>query len=135
MDSKFSPKIRDVLTYSREEAIRMGNDYIGLEHIFLGILRDGEGVAIDILNNLSVDFYDLKKTIELEIKEDQALESGASIQLLKAAEKSLKLVYLEARSMGSNTINTGHLLLALLKDDKALITKILGDFIICSPSI
>jgi ATP-dependent Clp protease ATP-binding subunit ClpC len=135
MDSKFSPKIRDVLTYSREEAIRMGNDYIGLEHIFLGILRDGEGVAIDILNNLSVDFYDLKKTIELEIKEDQALEAGASIQLLKAAEKSLKLVYLEARSMGSNTINTGHLLLALLKDEKALITRILGDFNINYPII
>jgi len=128
MDSKFSPKIRDVLSYSREEAIRMGNDYIGLEHIFLGILRDGEGVAIDILNTLSIDFYDLKKTIELEIKEDQALESGASIQLLKAAEKSLKLVYLEARSMGSSTINTGHLLLSLLKDEKALITRILGDF-------
>jgi ATP-dependent Clp protease ATP-binding subunit ClpC len=135
MDSKFSPKIRDVLSYSREEAIRMGNDYIGLEHIFLGILRDGEGVAIDILNNLSIDFYDLKKTIELEIKEDQALESGASIQLLKAAEKSLKLVYLEARSMGSNTINTGHLLLALLKDEKALIAKILNDFNISYPII
>jgi len=135
MDSKFSPKIRDVLSYSREEAIRMGNDYIGLEHIFLGILRDGEGVAIDILNNLSIDFYDLKKTIELEIKEDQALESGASIQLLKAAEKSLKLVYLEARSMGSNTINTGHLLLALLKDEKALITKILSDFNISYPIV
>jgi ATP-dependent Clp protease ATP-binding subunit ClpC len=135
MDSKFSPKIRDVLTYSREEAIRMGNDYIGLEHIFLGILRDGEGVAIDILNKLSIDFYDLKKTIEMEIKEDQALESGASIQLLNAAEKSLKLVYLEARSMGSNTINTGHLLLALLKDDKALITRILGDFNISYPVI
>jgi len=128
MDSKFSPKIRDVLSYSREEAIRMGNDYIGLEHIFLGILRDGEGVAIDLLTNLNIDFYDLKKTIELEIKEDQALEAGASVQLLKAAEKSLKLVYLEARSMGCSTINTGHLLLALLKDDKALISKILSDF-------
>ena len=128
MDSKFSPKIRDVLSYSREEAIRMGNDYIGLEHIFLGILRDGEGVAIDILNDLGVDFLDLKRTIELEIKEDHALETNASVQLLKAAEKSLKLVYLEARSMGSTTINTGHLLLAILKDDKALISKLLNNF-------
>ena len=61
MDSKFSPKLRDVLSYSREEAIRMGNDFIGPEHIFLGILRDGEGVAIEILHGLGVDFYELKK--------------------------------------------------------------------------
>jgi ATP-dependent Clp protease ATP-binding subunit ClpC len=135
MDSKFSPKIRDVLSYSREEAIRMGNDFIGTEHIFLGILRDGEGVAIDILHSLGTDFYDLKKTIETEIKEDQVLDASASIQLLKAAEKSLKLVYLEARSMGSPTINTGHLLLALLKDDKTLISKILSDHNINYPVI
>ena len=68
MDSKFSPKIRDVLSYSREEAIRMGNDFIGTEHIFLGILRDGEGVAMDILSNLGIDINELKKTIETEIK-------------------------------------------------------------------
>jgi ATP-dependent Clp protease ATP-binding subunit ClpC len=135
MDSKFSPKIRDVLSYSREEAIRMGNDFIGTEHIFLGILRDGEGVAIDILHNLGIDFYDLKKSIEMEIKEDQILEASASIQLLKTAEKSLKLVYLEARSMGSPTINTGHLLLALLKDEKTLISRILNDHNISYPII
>jgi ATP-dependent Clp protease ATP-binding subunit ClpC len=127
MDSKFSPKIKDVLSYSREEAIRMGNDFIGNEHIFLGILRDGEGVAIEILHNLGIDFHELKKSIEAEIKEDQILDSNASIQLLKTAEKTLKLVYLEARSLGSSTINTGHLLLALLKDEKALITRILND--------
>jgi len=128
MDSKFSPKIKDVLTYSREEAIRMGNDYIGLEHIFLGILRDGDCVAIDILNKLNVDLYDLKRTVEIEIKEERSLDTTASIQLLKAAEKSLKVVYLEARSMGSASINTGHLLLAIIKDDKSLIAKILNDF-------
>ncbi|MGF7139250.1 ATP-dependent Clp protease ATP-binding subunit [Roseimarinus sediminis] len=128
MDSKFSPKIKDVLSYSREEAIRMGNDYIGLEHILLGILRDGEGVAIDLLNTMGVDLFDLKKEIEKEIKEDKALEPGASIQLLKAAEKSLKLVYLEARSMGGSTINTGHLLLTLLKDESSLIASVLNDF-------
>ena len=128
MDSKFSPKIKDVLTYSREEAIRMGNDYIGLEHIFLGILRDGEGVAIDIMTQIGVDLNDLKRAVENEIKADKILDVNASVQLLGAAEKSLKLVYLEARSMGSSTINTGHLLLALLKDDKSLISKILSDF-------
>jgi ATP-dependent Clp protease ATP-binding subunit ClpC len=128
MDSKFSPKIKDVLSYSREEAIRMGNDYIGLEHIFLGILRDGEGVAIDIMTQIGVDLNDLKRAVENEIKADNILDANASVQLLGAAEKSLKLVYLEARSLGSSTINTGHLLLALLKDDKSLISKILNDF-------
>jgi len=127
MDSKFSPKLRDVLSYSREEAIRMGNDFIGPEHIFLGILRDGEGVAIEILHGLGVDFYELKKSIEAEIKEDQILDSGASIQLLKTTEKTLKLVYLEARSMGNAAVNTGHLLLALLKDEKTFLSKILTD--------
>lgn len=127
MDSKFSPKIKDVLSYSREEAIRLGNDYIGLEHIFLGILRDGEGVAIDLLNNMGIDLFDLKKDVEKEIKENKALEPTASIQLLKEAEKSLKIVYLEARSMGGPTINTGHLLLAILKDEKSLISRILRE--------
>ncbi len=128
MDSKFSPKIKDVLLYSREEAIRMGNDYIGLEHIFLGILRDGDGVAIEILNNLVADLENIKQAIELEIKADQILDSNVNIQLLKEADKSLKIVYLEARSMGSSTINTGHLLLALLKNDNSLISKILNDY-------
>lgn len=128
MDSKFTPKIKDVLSYSREEAIRMGNDYIGLEHIFLGILRDGKGVAIDILNNLGIDLNAIKSEIEIELKEDKALEPTAAIQLLQAAEKSLKLVYLEARSMGVNAMNTGHLLLALLKNESALIANILKEF-------
>ncbi|MDA3927869.1 MAG: ATP-dependent Clp protease ATP-binding subunit [Prolixibacteraceae bacterium] len=127
MDSKFSPKIKDVLTYSREEAIRMGNDYIGLEHIFLGILRDGEGVAIDLLNNMAIDLYALKKEIENEIKEEVALDNNSSIQLLKEAEKSLKIVYLEARSLGGGTMNTGHLLLAVLKDGNSLISRILQE--------
>jgi ATP-dependent Clp protease ATP-binding subunit ClpC len=128
MESKFSPKIKDVLLYSREEAIRMGNDYIGLEHIFLGILRDGDGVAIEILNDLEADLENIKRAVEVEIKADQILDSNINIQLLKEADKSLKLVYLEARSMGSSTINTGHLLLALLKNENSLISKILNDY-------
>jgi ATP-dependent Clp protease ATP-binding subunit ClpC len=128
MDSKFSSKIKDVLSYSREEAIRMGNDYIGLEHIFLGILRDGKGVATDLLKQMGVDLNELKRTIENEIKNDQPLSPTASVQLLKVTEKSLKLVYLEARSMGNNTINTGHLLLAILKDEKSFIARVLNDF-------
>jgi len=69
MDSQFSPRIKDVLSYSREEAIRLGNESIGLEHIFLGILRDGEGVAIEILTNLSVNLSEIKQSIEEKLSQ------------------------------------------------------------------
>ena len=131
MDSKFSPRIKDVLSYSREEAVRLGNDYIGTEHIFLGILRDEECIAVDILNLLNVDLMQLKAEIEDEIRTDNPLykpiDQQDSIQLLKTTEKVLKLVYLEARSFKSEIINTGHLLLAILKDPDSLVSKIMAD--------
>ncbi len=128
MDSQFSPRIKDVLTYSREEAIRLGNEQIGLEHIFLGILRDGEGIAIDILMHLGVNLSEIKETIENSLRTDREIDPQASIQLLKSAEKVLKLVYLEARALGSPTINTGHLLLAILKDKDSHISSLLNGF-------
>ncbi len=128
MDSQFSPRIKDVLTYSREEAIRLGNDQIGLEHIFLGILRDGEGIAIDMLSNLGVNLSEVKEAIENMLRTDKEIDSQASIQLLKSAEKALKLVYLEARALNSPTISTGHLLLAILKDKDSRIAHLLNDF-------
>jgi len=128
MDSQFSPRIKDVLSYSREEAIRLGNESIGLEHIFLGILRDGEGVAIEILTNLSVNLSEIKQSIEDKLRTGKDIDSQASVQLLKSAEKALKLVYLEARAFNSPTINTGHLLLALIKDKDSLISNILSEY-------
>lgn len=128
MDSQFSPRIKDVLSYSREEAIRLGNESIGLEHIFLGILRDGEGVAIEILTNLSVNLSEIKQSIEEKLRTGKDVDSQASVQLLKSAEKALKLVYLEARAFNSPTINTGHLLLALIKDKESLISNILSEY-------
>jgi ATP-dependent Clp protease ATP-binding subunit ClpC len=128
MDSQFSPRIKDVLSYSREEAIRLGNESIGLEHIFLGILRDGEGVAIEILTNLSVNLSEIKQSIEEKLRTGKDIDSQASVQLLKSAEKALKLVYLEARAFNSPTINTGHLLLALIKDKDSLISNILSEY-------
>ncbi|MDX9882602.1 MAG: ATP-dependent Clp protease ATP-binding subunit [Prolixibacteraceae bacterium] len=128
MDSQFSPRIKDVLSYSREEAIRLGNEYIGLEHIFLGILRDGEGIAIDILTNLGVSLAEVKLAVENKLRKDKEIDPQASIQLLKSAEKALKIVYLEARSMNSPTINTGHLLLAILKEKESEIAGILSEF-------
>jgi ATP-dependent Clp protease ATP-binding subunit ClpC len=128
MDSQFSPRIKDVLSYSREEAIRLGNESIGLEHIFLGILRDGEGVAIEILTNLGINLPDIKHSIEEKLRTGKDVDSQASVQLLKSAEKALKLVYLEARAFNSPTINTGHLLLALIKDKESMISNILSEY-------
>ncbi len=128
MDSQFSPRIKDVLSYSREEAIRLGNESIGLEHIFLGILRDGEGIAIEILTNLGINLSDIKQSIEEKLRTGKDVDSQASVQLLKSAEKALKLVYLEARAFNSPTINTGHLLLALIKDKESLISNILSEY-------
>ncbi|PTN09321.1 ATP-dependent Clp protease ATP-binding subunit [Mangrovibacterium marinum] len=128
MDSQFSPRIKDVLSYSREEAIRLGNEQIGLEHIFLGILRDGEGVAIDILTTLGVNLSEIKIAVESELRTDKEIDPQASVQLLKSAEKALKLVYLEARALNSQTINTGHLLLAILKDKDSQISMILSEY-------
>jgi len=129
MDSKFSKRIKDVLSFSREEAIRLGNDYIGTEHIFLGILREGEGIAIDTLVNLGVNLPEVKRTLESRIKPSTPDYDSLpeNIPLLKPAERALKLVYLEAKAANSNQITTGHLLLAILKDENSLVTQILDD--------
>ncbi len=124
MDSKFSPRIKDVLTYSREEAIRLGNDHIGTEHLFLGILRDGEGVAIDAMDRLGIDYSRIKKELELHLRKGQSLGMEASIPLLKNTERALKVIFLEARAMNESTVNTGHLLLAILKEKDSLITTL-----------
>lgn len=126
MDAKFSQKIKDVLSYSKEEAIRLGNAYIGPEHFFLGLLREGDGVAIEILSSL-INLTDVKKSLEELIKPDGAIKikDSENLPLLKSSERILKLVYLEARSLKNETINTGHLLLAILRDENATVSKIL----------
>jgi len=124
MDSKFSPRIKDVLTYSREEAIRLGNDHISTEHLFLGILRDGEGIAVDTMKQLGLDFTSLRNEIELHLRKGSSLPMDASVPLLKNTERSLKIVFLEARSLNDDTVNTGHLLLAILKEKDGLIFEL-----------
>ncbi len=129
MDAKFSQRIRDVLTYSKEEAIRLGNEHLSVEHLFLGILRDGEGVAIDLLLLLGVELYEIKRIIENNLKKDTALkiEDSENLPLLKSTERVLKLIYLEAKSLKDNMIDTGHLLLAILKDENNFATQILNE--------
>jgi len=129
MDAKFSQKIKDVLSFSKEEAVRLGNAYIGTEHLLLGILREGEGIAITVLENLNIDLNKLKKSIEFRIRSEENLKIADTdnIPLFKTAERALKLVYLEAKSFNSSTINTGHLLLSILKDENSVVTQILEE--------
>lgn len=124
MEAKFSQHVKDVLTYSREEALRVGNEYIGVEHLVLGILRDGEGLAIQILNYLGVDLSELRKTIEKYITTNAkpGTRKPENLPLVKQAERALKLTYLEAKLFNSNLIGTEHLLLAILKDEDNLVS-------------
>jgi len=129
MDAKFSQRIKDVLSYSKEEAVRLGNAYIGTEHLLLGILREGEGIAVTVLENLNIDLKTLKKSIEFRIRSEEnfKITDTDNIPLFKTAERALKLVYLEAKSFNSSTINTGHLLLSILKDENSVVTQILEE--------
>ncbi len=126
MEAKFSPRVKDVITYSREEAVRNGNDYIGIEHLLLGIIREGEGLAIQILMNLGVDLHKIKSNIERTIRTDsKKSRSVENIPLVKQAERVLKITYLEAKVFNSEIIGTEHLLLSILKDKENLATRLL----------
>ncbi len=129
MDSQFSQRVKDILGYSKEEAIRLGNSHISPEHLFLGILRDGEGVAVDILINRGVDLMGLKSSLEKSIKVESPVPVADHevIPLLRSTERILKLVYLEAKSLKSSSIESEHLLLAILKDENSLITRFLTE--------
>jgi len=128
MDAKFSQRIKDVLSYSKEEAIRLGNTEIGPEHLFLGILREGEGIAIDVLVTLGANLYELRKEVEGLLNPSGPIKvtRNDNIPLLKTSERILKLVYLEAKSLSKTTIDTGHLLLAILKEENGNVSKVLG---------
>ncbi len=129
MDSKYSQEIKDVLQYSKEEAIRLGNNYIGTEHLFLGILREGEGIANGIISDLGVDPREARSAIENQIRKEQpvTVSDYNDIPLQKPAERVLKLIYLEARAFKSMEINSAHLLLAILKDQSSLVTNYLEE--------
>jgi ATP-dependent Clp protease ATP-binding subunit ClpC len=130
MDYKFSNKIKEVLSYSREEAVRLGNSNIGTEHLFLGILRDGEGMAINILLELGINLSEAKDQIETKIRgaeQSSPLVDPDSLPLFKSAERVLKLVTLVARELKTENINTAHLLLAILKDENSLVTQMLDE--------
>ncbi|MCB9365537.1 MAG: ATP-dependent Clp protease ATP-binding subunit, partial [Flavobacteriales bacterium] len=127
MDANFSVKVKDVITYSKEEALRLGHDYIGVEHLLLGIIREGNGLAIKILKSLGVDIKELRLKLEESTKAgDAATHTMANIPLIKQAEKVLKITYLEAKMFKNNIIGTEHLLLSILKEENSVASKVLN---------
>ncbi|PLW98590.1 MAG: Clp protease ClpC [Marinilabiliales bacterium] len=131
MEAKFSQRVKDVISYSREEALRLKNGYIGVEHLFLGMIRDGEGVAIQILKYLGVDLVETRRHIEQSVAESMTENSSIekdNLPLIKQAERALKLTYLEARTFKSEVIGTEHLLLAILKDKDNIVSSSLSQF-------
>ena len=131
MDATFSKRVKEVIGLSREEALRLGQDYIGAEHLMLGMLREGNGVAISLIKKIGVDTNDLKADIERTIVTDgKAALKGAkgSLPLTRQTEKALKLTQLEAKIFKSDMIGTEHLLLALLRDDDSVVTQIMSDY-------
>jgi ATP-dependent Clp protease ATP-binding subunit ClpC len=126
MEAKFSPRVKDVITYSREEALRLGHDFIGIEHLMLGMIRDGEGVGIRLLKKLNIDTQELRKNIESSLTPGTRKSNNlANIPLVKQAEKTLKLTYLEAKTFKAVQIGTEHLLLCILKDNDNVVSKAL----------
>ena len=131
MEAKFSNKVKDVITFAREEALRLGHDYIGTEHLMLGMIRDGEGPGINLLLRSGVSLEQLKQNIEnstvLTSKGSEA-KSLQNIPLTKQAEKVLRLTYLEAKYFKTNLVETDHLLMAILRDEDNVATQILEKY-------
>jgi ATP-dependent Clp protease ATP-binding subunit ClpC len=128
MDGNFSDRLQDVIRLSREEALRLGHDYIGTEHLLLGIVREGQGVAVRILRNLDCDLMKLKKAIEDTVRTSGGTLTIGNIPLTKQAEKVLKITQIESKIYKADVIGTEHLLLSLLRDEDNIATQILHQF-------
>ena len=129
MDDNFSSRVKDVITYSKEEAIRLGHDFIGTEHLLLGVLRDGGGKAIKILSSLDIDLDFLRKKIEILSPPNPIMNFEENLRknlhLTRQAERALKTTFLEAKLFQGNSINTAHLLLCILRNENDPTTKLL----------
>ncbi|MCF8273328.1 MAG: ATP-dependent Clp protease ATP-binding subunit [Flavobacteriaceae bacterium] len=130
MDDNFSPRVKDVIAYSKEEALRLGHDFIGTEHLMLGLLRDGNGKAIDILNALEIDLNHLRRKVEIlsPANPNTSVTSNQkkNLHLTRQAERALKTTFLEAKLFQSTSINTAHLLLCILRNENDPTTKLLN---------
>jgi ATP-dependent Clp protease ATP-binding subunit ClpC len=130
MEAKFSPRVKDVINFSREEALRLGNDYIGVEHLLLGLIREGEGLGIRVLKEFNLDLDQIRQQIESYLTTSASVSSKelTNIPLVKQAEKVLKITYLEAKLFKSPVIGTEHLLLSILKDENNVACRTLNKY-------
>ncbi|MEN9442342.1 MAG: hypothetical protein RLZ33_2419 [Bacteroidota bacterium] len=130
MEAKFSPRVKDVISYSREEALRLGNDFIGVEHLLLGIIREGDGTAIKLLNEFHLDLKQIRVEVEQSLLKsaNPVAQPMTNIPLVKQAEKVLKTTYLEAKLYKSPMIGTEHLLLSILKDEDSFACRVLNKY-------
>lgn len=129
MDDNFSPRVKDVIAYSKEEALRLGHDFIGTEHLMLGLLRDGNGKAISILDAMEVDLDHLRRKVEIlsppNPNASTLPKDKKNLHLTRQAERALKTTFLEAKLFQSSSINTAHLLLCILRNENDPTTKLL----------
>jgi ATP-dependent Clp protease ATP-binding subunit ClpC len=130
MDNNFSTQVKEIISYSREEALRLGNDFIGAEHLMLGLIRDQENTAIIVLKRLNVNLSELRKEIELAVKDKSGknIANINSLPLTKQAEKVIRVTVLEAKALKSPMVETEHLLLSILKNKENIATQILNQF-------
>jgi len=130
MDNNFSTQVKEIISYSREEALRLGNDFIGAEHLMLGLIRDQENTAIKVLKQLNVNLAELRKEIELAVKDKSGknIANINSLPLTKQAEKVIRVTVLEAKALKSPMVETEHLLLSILKNKENIATQILNQF-------
>ena len=130
MDDNFSPRVKDVIAYSKEEALRLGHDFIGTEHLMLGLLRDGSGKAISILDALDIDLNNLRRKVEILSPANPSIVDSPNekknLHLTRQAERALKTTFLEAKLFQSSSINTAHLLLCILRNENDPTTKLLN---------
>ena len=131
MNRKFSPKVKKIISLSRNEAVRLGHDYIGTEHLLLGMLQDNDNLAVRVLDAMDVDFNELKFKIEDTIAEGrtEAISStSGNIPLNRQAERVLKVTFLEAKNLNSDEISPEHLMLSILKHGENIASKVLSEF-------
>jgi len=124
----FTERVRKVLAMAREEAARLHHEYVGTEHILLGVIREGEGVAATVLQNLSVELDDIQQKIEETVKKGKAGQTtGPDLRYTSRAKKVLELSMAEAREINHNYVGTEHLLLGLLREEKGIAAQVLTD--------
>ena len=130
MDNNFSAQVKEIISFSREEALRLGNDFIGTEHLLLGLIREGDNTALRILKSFNIDLYELRKEIELAVKDKTGknVANINSLPLTKQAEKVIRVTVLEAKALKSATVETEHLMLSILKNKENIATQILNQF-------